>query len=274
MLFPKHILFAAASGTSALAAAGTFMLAGTSTVPIKPDGTPSTDANSAKTWSMPDAAGTRAKTSSKATATLSVGGNRAGTSSDSSGRASQPGADTDERQAVLGAAASAGVVEMTLDKTSNILSLHDMVVGDKTSGELLVRNTGNLPATYTTTGSLGAGSSSLLAGQLKLTVYKTDGANTTTTKVWPPNPTANSSLSAFNSATVSLGRLERPCQDNPGRACDSLGRPMARRFQSRMTLRFEVELASRGSNALDNAMQLLGAEEIFKFTAVEAAGQP
>jgi hypothetical protein len=270
-LINKPVLFAAASGASALAAAATFALSGPSTVPFKVDLTPRTDKESVQKFELPQVGNTiggRAvlKPGAKRSTSLSIPGISVGRET---GVTSQP---SSERQGVLGEAANSMTVAMTLTPTSNVVSLSDMAIGDSTSGELLVHNTGNLPATYSITGALGAGSSALLAGQLELTVYKIDGGNQTITKVWPPNPTANSSLTSFNSSAVSLGRLERPCQENPGKACDSQGRPMARRFQSRMTLRFEIELASRGTNALDNAMQALNAEEIFKFTAVEAAG--
>jgi hypothetical protein len=113
-----------------------------------------------------------------------------------------------------------------------------MKIGDTATGSVTITNTGTLAGAYTLTGS--SSGSAALANQLHLTIYKdTDGSGT---------PVYDNSLGGFSSA--SLGTFAAT--------------------NGAHTFYFHVSLPSTGSNAGDNALQGLSADESFTWSAVQA----
>jgi len=111
-----------------------------------------------------------------------------------------------------------------------------MKIGDTASGSVTITNTGTLAGAYTLTGS--ASGSAALANQLHLTLYKdVDGG----TAIY------DGSLGSFS---ASLGTFAA----NGGAH----------------TFYFHVSLPTTGSDAGDNALQGLSADESFTWSAVQA----
>lgn len=155
-----------------------------------------------------------------------------------------------------------GNVQITLDKHERVVTLSNMVIDDSTSGTLRIENTGTSTADYTLQGTL-AGDAPL-ADRLLLTVLK-DG-----NKIFPSGSAQAASLKTFNASPLSLGRFDRPCAQDPGKACDSGGQPSRWATGHRATLEFRVRLAPGADAAADNAIRRLAASETFVVSAVKA----
>jgi spore coat-associated protein N len=133
---------------------------------------------------------------------------------------------------------ASGTLTMNPSSTAAIFSSVAMKIGDTATGSVTITNTGTLAGAYTLTGS--SSGSAALANQLHLTIYKdTDGSGT---------PVYDNSLGGFSSA--SLGTFAAT--------------------NGAHTFYFHVSLPSTGSNAGDNALQGLSADESFTWSAVQA----
>ena len=169
-----------------------------------------------------------------------------------------------------------GTVIVTVDKQTNAISLADMVIGDSTTGTLRIENSGTNPADLMLTGALADGSptttaddsSRALADRLMLKIFK-DQDGVPRARVFPPRTenATEGSLSAFNAAGANLGYFDRPCQNDPGKACDSEGRPSLWALGHKGTLYFHVRLDGFPNGVGDNALALLQATETFIVTA-------
>ena len=133
---------------------------------------------------------------------------------------------------------ASGTLTMSPSSTSAIFSSVSMKIGDTATGSVTITNTGTLAGAYTLTGS--SSGSAALAAQLHLTLYKdTDGSGT---------PVYDGSLGGFTSA--SLGTFAPT--------------------NGAHTFYFHVSLPSTGTNAGDNLLQGLSADESFTWSAVQA----
>ena len=133
---------------------------------------------------------------------------------------------------------ASGTLTMNRSGTGAIFSSVAMKIGDTATGSVTITNTGTLSGAYTLQGT--SGGSSTLANQLHLTLYKdTDGSGT---------PVYDGSLGGFTS--VALGTFA-PTNDAH-------------------TFYFHVSLPTTGSNAGDNLLQGLSADESFTWSAVQA----
>jgi hypothetical protein len=165
-------------------------------------------------------------------------------------------------------------VQVTLSPSDRLISLEDMVIGDSTSAVLRIENSGNATANLRLTGLLASETTPAptpaLADKLMLSVHKTTG--TQTTRVFPAagSPKSTASLREFNQLGADLGYFDRPCQFDPGKACDSSGRPSKWSTGHRASLTFRVQLAGIGAGTADNALRLLKANENFNITATKA----
>jgi spore coat-associated protein N len=133
---------------------------------------------------------------------------------------------------------ASGTLTMSSSSNSAIFSSAAMKIGDTANGSITITNTGTLAGAYTLQGSLVSGSSASLASQLHLTVYKdVDGG----TAIY------NNSLGGFS---ASLGTFAASGGAH--------------------TFYFHVSLPSTGTDAGDNFLQGLSADETFTWTAVQA----
>jgi spore coat-associated protein N len=131
---------------------------------------------------------------------------------------------------------ASGSLTMTRSGSGAIFSSAAMKIGDTATGSVTITNTGTLAGSYTLTGS--SSGSAALASQLHLTLYKdVDGG----TAIYDG----------------SLGSLSAPL----GTFAASGGAH---------TFYFHVSLPSTGSDAGDNALQGLSADESFTWSAVQA----
>ena len=172
-----------------------------------------------------------------------------------------------------------GTVLVTVDQQSNAISLADMVIGDATTGTLRIENSGTNPADIVLTGALADGSpattaddsSRALADRLMIKIFK-DRDGDSRARVFPPR-TSNAtegSVSSFNQNGANLGYFDRPCQNDPGKACDSEGRPSLWALGHKGTLYVHVRLAGFPNGVGDNALALLQASETFTVTATKS----
>jgi spore coat-associated protein N len=134
---------------------------------------------------------------------------------------------------------ASGSLTMTRSGTGAIFSSAAMKIGDTATGQVTITNTGTLAGTYTLTGSLSGGSSAALASQLHLTLYK--DVDNTGTVVY------DGSLGSFS---ASLGTFAASTGAH--------------------TFYFHVSLPSTGTDAGDNLLQGLSADESFTWSAVQA----
>jgi spore coat-associated protein N len=134
---------------------------------------------------------------------------------------------------------ASGTLTMSSSSNSAIFSSAAMKIGDTANGSITITNTGTLAGAYTLQGSLVSGSSAALASQLHLTIYKdTDNSGT---------PVYNGSLGGFS---ASLGTFAAT--------------------NGAHTFYFHVSLPSTGTDAGDNVLQGLSADETFTWTATQA----
>ena len=132
---------------------------------------------------------------------------------------------------------ASGSLTMSRSGSGAIFSSVAMKIGDTATGSVTITNTGTLAGAYTLAGSNSG--SSALANQLHLTLYKdADGG----TAIY------DGSLGGFSS--VSLGTFTANGDAH--------------------TFYFHVSLPTTGSNAGDNALQGLSADESFTWSAVQA----
>jgi spore coat-associated protein N len=132
---------------------------------------------------------------------------------------------------------ASGSLTMSRSGSGAIFSSAAMKIGDTANGSVTITNTGTLSGAYTLTGA--SSGSSVLANQLHLTLYKdVDGG----TALY------DGSLGGFSS--VALGTFAGSNDSH--------------------TFFFHVSLPSTGSNAGDNALQGLSADESFTWSAVQA----
>ena len=133
-------------------------------------------------------------------------------------------------------AVAAGSLTMSRTGSGAIFNASAMKIGETATGSVTITNTGTLAGAYTLAGS--SSGSSALASQLHLTVYKdTDGG----TEVYD---------GALGTFSASLGTF----------AADG----------GSHTFYFHVSLQSTGSDAGDNALQGLSADETFTWSATQA----
>ena len=132
---------------------------------------------------------------------------------------------------------ASGSLTMSRSGSGAIFSSVAMKIGDTTTGSVTITNTGTLGGAYTLAGS--SSGSSVLANQLHLMLYEdVDGG----TAIY------DASLGGFSS--VALGTFAANNDSH--------------------TFYFHVSLPSTGSNAGDNALQGLSADESFTWSAVQA----
>jgi hypothetical protein len=133
---------------------------------------------------------------------------------------------------------ASGTLTMSPSSTSAIFSSAAMKIGDTATGSITITNNGTLAGAYTLQGSLSSGSAAL-ASQLHLTIYKdTDNSGA---------PVYNGSLGGFS---ASLGTFAAT--------------------NGAHTFYFHVSLPTTGSDAGDNLLQGLSADETFTWTATQA----
>jgi spore coat-associated protein N len=131
---------------------------------------------------------------------------------------------------------AAGELKMTRSGTGAVLSADTMKIGDSATGSITITNTGNLAGNYTLQGS--SSGSAALAAQLHLVLYKdSDGG----TAIY------NGALGSFS---ASLGTFAASGGAH--------------------TFYFHVSLPTTGSDAGDNLLQGLSADETFTWTATQA----
>ena len=131
---------------------------------------------------------------------------------------------------------ASGSLTMSRSGSGAIFSSAAMKIGDTATGSVTITNTGTLAGAYTLTGS--SSGNAALASQLHLTLYKdVDGG----TAIY------DGSLGSFS---VSLGTFAASGGAH--------------------TFYFHVSLPSTGSDAGDNALQGLSADESFTWSAVQA----
>jgi spore coat-associated protein N len=131
---------------------------------------------------------------------------------------------------------ASGTLEMTRSGSGAIFSSAAMKIGDEATGSVTITNTGTLAGAYTLSGT-GSGNAALVS-QLHLKLYKdADGG----TAIYDgPLGTFSTSLGTF--------------------AADG----------GEHTFYFHVSLPTTGSDAGDNALQGLSAEETFTWSATQA----
>jgi hypothetical protein len=132
---------------------------------------------------------------------------------------------------------ASGSLTMSRSGSGAIFSSAAMKIGDTATGSVTITNTGTLSGAYTLTGS--SSGSAALASQLHLTLYK-DVDNSGT-------PIYDNSLGSFS---ASLGTFAASTGAH--------------------TFYFHVSLPTTGSDAGDNALQGLSADESFTWSAVQA----
>jgi spore coat-associated protein N len=131
---------------------------------------------------------------------------------------------------------ASGSLTMTRSGTGAVLSADTMKIGDTATGSITITNTGNLAGAYTLQGS--SSGSAALAAQLHLTVYKdVDGG----TALY------DGSLGSFSAA---LGTFTAGTGAH--------------------TFYFHASLPTTGTDAGDNLLQGLSADETFTWTATQA----
>jgi spore coat-associated protein N len=131
---------------------------------------------------------------------------------------------------------ASGSLSMSRSGSGAILSSAAMKIGDTATGSVTITNTGTLAGAYTLTGS--SSGSSTLAAQLHLTLYKdVDGG----TAIY------DGPLGSFS---ASLGTFAAT--------------------NGAHTFYLHVSFASTGTDAGDNALQGLSADESFTWSAVQA----
>jgi spore coat-associated protein N len=131
---------------------------------------------------------------------------------------------------------ASGTLTMTRSGSGAIFSSQSMKIGETATGSVTITNTGTLAGAYTLSGS--SSGSAALASQLHLTLYKdVDGG----TAIY------DGSLGTFS---ASLGTF----------AADG----------GSHTFYFHVSLPSTGSDAGDNLLQGLSADETFTWSAAQA----
>jgi spore coat-associated protein N len=132
---------------------------------------------------------------------------------------------------------ASGSLTMSRSGSGAIFTSAAMKIGDTATGSVTITNTGSLAGAYTLAGS--SSGTAALANQLHLTLYKdVDGG----TAIY------DGSLGGFSS--VSLGTFSANGDAH--------------------TFYFHVSLPTTGSNAGDNALQGLSADESFTWSAVQA----
>jgi spore coat-associated protein N len=140
---------------------------------------------------------------------------------------------------IPGNAITTGTLALQRSGTGAVLTAQGVKVGQTVDGSVTITNTGTLTGTFTLTGALEGGSDATVADQLRLVVYEdTDGSGT---------PLYDGAFSAFGSA--GLGTF------GPGAS---------------HTFFFHATLNSRGSDALDNAMQGKTASQAFTWSGTQA----
>jgi spore coat-associated protein N len=131
---------------------------------------------------------------------------------------------------------ASGSLSMSRSGSGAIFSSAAMKIGDTATGSVTITNTGTLDGAYTLTGS--SSGSATLAAQLHLTLYKdVDGG----TAVYD---------GALGSFSASLGTFAASGGAH--------------------TFYFHVSFTTTGSDAGDNALQGLSADESFTWSAVQA----
>jgi spore coat-associated protein N len=132
---------------------------------------------------------------------------------------------------------ASGSLTMTRSGSGAIFSASAMKIGDTATGSVTITNTGNLVGHYTLNGT--SSGSAALAAQLHLTVYKdTDGSGT---------PVYDGALGSFS---ADLGNFAAT--------------------NGAHTFYFHVSLPTTGSDATDNPLQGLSADETFTWSATQA----
>jgi spore coat-associated protein N len=131
---------------------------------------------------------------------------------------------------------ASGSLTMTRSGTGAVLNASTMKIGDTTTGSITITNTGNLAGAYTLQGS--SSGSAALAAQLRLTVYKDVDSGTAI---------YDGPLGSFSAAL--------------GTFAASTGAH---------TFYFHASLPTTGSDAGDNLLQGLSADETFTWTATQA----
>jgi len=134
---------------------------------------------------------------------------------------------------------AAGSVSMSRNGTGAIFSVGAAKIGDEATGSVTITNTGTLAGAYTLTGATTG--SSVLGGQLQLTIYK-DNDGVAGSKIY------GGDLDGFSS--VGLGTFAASNDAH--------------------TFYFHVSLPTTGSDAGDNALQGLATSTSFTWSAVQA----
>ena len=136
-------------------------------------------------------------------------------------------------------AITTGTLVLQRSGSGAVLTAQGVKVGETVNGSVTITNTGTLTGAFTLTGALEGGSDATLAGQLRLVIYEdADGSG---------SPVYDGTFSAFGSAA--LGSF------GPGAS---------------HTFYFHATLNSRGSDALDNAMQGKSASQAFTWSGTQA----
>ena len=131
---------------------------------------------------------------------------------------------------------ASGSLTMTRSGSGAVFSASAMKIGDTATGSITITNTGNLAGAYTLSGS--SSGSAALAAQLHLTVYKdVDGG----TAIYD---------GALGSFSASLGTFAASGGAH--------------------TFYFHASLPTTGTDAGDNVLQGLSADETFTWSATQA----
>lgn len=139
---------------------------------------------------------------------------------------------------------SDGAVSIGADRTSAIFSIHDAIVGSEATGSVTIEDTGSIPAHFTMTGSVDAGSSAALADALTMKIYQDVDAST-------PALIYNGTVAAFTSLDLGVFQKMNTAGD-------------------RHTYFFHVLLPTTGTDTGDNALQGLTVNSTFSWNAVQA----
>lgn len=137
-----------------------------------------------------------------------------------------------------------GALSIGHSSTDAVFSIHDAIVGSEATGSIQILDTGSIPAKFTMTGSVIAGSSATLPGQLTMTIYQ--DADSTGTPVY------SGTLAAFSS--LDLGTYQK---------AGTVG-------LDRHTYYFHVLLPTTGSDSGDNALQSQTVNYTLSWNAVQA----
>jgi hypothetical protein len=137
-----------------------------------------------------------------------------------------------------------GSLSIGADKTSAIFSISNAVIGSEATGSVTIADTGSIPAHFTMTGSVDAGSDASLAGDLTMTIYQ--DTDLSAAKIVYQGP-----VSQFT--TLDLGTFQPKNQAG-----------------DRHTYYFHVLLPTTGTDSGDNALQGKTVSSTFGWNAAQA----